>query len=64
MKARELVKWREANGHSQQSLADALGFSRRQIIRYEIGQQEIPKVLELALQAVPAREGGGRWPAK
>jgi len=64
MKAKDMQKWREEHGHSQASLAAALEISSRQIMRYEMGEQVIPKAIELAMRSVPDRKGGGRWPGK
>lgn len=68
MTPRELQRWRRENRHSLQSLADALGYEYRQIIRWEQGKVPVPKAVELALKsgAVPARDESkiGRWPKK
>lgn len=66
MTGKQLRKWREDHGHSQASLAKALGFSLRKYIRIETGVQPVPLVLELALSQVPERpmEERGRWPEK
>lgn len=50
---RELRK--ELN-YSQEGFANRLGVSRRIIQYYESGEMEIPKVVELAIQAITLEE--------
>lgn len=50
---RELRK--ELN-YSQEGFANRLGVSRRIIQYYEAGEMEIPKVVELAIQAITLEE--------
>lgn len=66
MRSKDLIEWRKAHHHSQQSLADELHLHVRQIIRYEMGDVRIPYPIELALRSVPARDPNkiGRWPKK
>ena len=52
----EFRDWRKRLGMTQIQAANALGMSRRSIIDYEHGQP-IPRVVELASQAVEASNG-------
>lgn len=58
MKAAELKALRLKLKHSQQTLADALGLSARQIIRYEMNKAEIPQTVVMALRSVNTRKRG------
>jgi transcriptional regulator with XRE-family HTH domain len=58
MKGEELRKWRLKLGYTQAQLAEVLGISMRQLIRYELneeGGKEIPDMLRLALRSVPSK---------
>jgi len=48
----EFKKLREAAGHTQASLAGAMGVHLRTVWRWELGETTIPKVVELALRYV------------
>jgi excisionase family DNA binding protein len=48
----EFKKMRESAGHTQASLADAMGVHLRTVWRWELGETIIPKVVELALRYV------------
>lgn len=54
MKPEELKRLREQRGYSQAALAEALGLGRRQIIRYEAGQSDIPVTVVMALKMLPS----------
>lgn len=41
-------RWMKAMGFSIAAAAEALGLSDRQIVYYRSGEQEIPKVVDLA----------------
>jgi len=55
MTAQELKRERIKRKHSQASIAQALGISLRQYIRYERVEAEIPEVVRLALKSVSSR---------
>jgi len=48
----EFKKLRQAAGHTQASLAEAMGVHLRTVWRWELGETIIPKVVELALRYV------------
>lgn len=48
----EFKKLREAAGHTQATLAEAMGVHLRTVWRWELGETIIPKVVELALRYV------------
>ncbi len=48
----EFKKLRETTGHTQASLAAAMGVHLRTVWRWELGETIIPKVVELALRYV------------
>lgn len=48
----EFKKLRESAGHTQASLASAMGVHLRTVWRWELGETIIPKVVELALRYV------------
>lgn len=50
MDRHEMVEWRKRVGMSQDNLAKALGYSRRQIIAMEAGEVPIRRVVALALE--------------
>ena len=52
MTAQELKHRREMLGHTQQSFAQLLGLARRTVQYYESGEHDIPRTVELALQAL------------
>ena len=66
MTPKQFAAWRKRMGYSYTDAADALGISRRQVIRYEKGEKPepgnpsgtvdvvIPRVLELACKAIEA----------
>jgi predicted transcriptional regulator len=54
MTAAELQKAIDRAGHSQSSAARELGISRRMLMYYLSGKYEIPRVIELAVKALPA----------
>lgn len=66
MTAKQLVEWRKKHHHSQATLAKALGVNVRQVIRWEMDESPISKVVEIAILNTPARpaEEAGRWPQK
>ncbi len=57
MTKEELKQWQKINGHTQQTLANALGVHRTAIARWETGAREIPSFLHLALRCLEL-EGG------
>jgi len=48
----ELKTKRQAIGLTQEQLAVAIGYTVRQINRYETGAAEIPKIAELAINSL------------
>jgi DNA-binding transcriptional regulator YiaG len=48
----EFKKLRESAGHTQLSLATAMGVHLRTVWRWELGETIIPKVVELAVRYV------------
>jgi transcriptional regulator with XRE-family HTH domain len=52
----ELKSRRETLGFTQTSLAEVVGISANTVSRYETGTMEIPKYMELALEALEARQ--------
>lgn len=56
----ELQKAIERAGHSQSSAAKELGISRRMLLYYLSGEHEIPRMLELAMKALPAPHKANR----
>ena len=56
MSARDFIIWRKKLKHTQATLAQCLGMSLRQIIRYERGETPIPDVVWMALRSVPSRK--------
>jgi DNA-binding XRE family transcriptional regulator len=56
----EFKMLREATGHTQASLANAMGVHLRTVWRWELGETIIPKVVELALRYVAERSERAR----
>jgi transcriptional regulator with XRE-family HTH domain len=52
MTAQQLRAWMRRYGYTLDALAAALDLSRRQLAYYRSGQQVIPRVVSLALQAL------------
>lgn len=52
MTPRQLKLWRKRHNLSQNQAADKLGCSRRSIQKWEAGETQIPKSIELAMEAV------------
>ena len=48
----EFKKSRQSVGHTQASLAKAIGVHLRTVWRWELGETIIPKVVELALRYI------------
>lgn len=53
----DLKRWRDARHLTQTDLADRLGVAMNTVYRWEMHQRKIPAYLELALEALDAREG-------
>ena len=49
MKAAEFKKIRKQLGYTQEGLAELLGYTRRMIINWEHGDNDVPKVVSLCL---------------
>ena len=47
---------RKRLGLTQEKLADRLGINRMTIIRYESGESEVPKSVEMAMKLIEAEE--------
>lgn len=58
MKPSDLIKWRKAQGYTQQKIADILGVAKNTVYRWEAGLREIPSFLHLTLKCVEKKEGG------
>lgn len=56
MNKEELKKRRERLGLTQSELAEILGFASNTVSGYETGRLEIPKFLDLVLEALEARK--------
>ncbi|MDQ3321899.1 MAG: helix-turn-helix domain-containing protein [Acidobacteriota bacterium] len=56
MEKSELKKRRERLGLTQTSFADTVGISANTVSRYETGTMIIPKYMDLALEALEARQ--------
>ena len=52
MKAEDFRQWREARSMTQRQLAELLDMTARQLQHYEAGDRRIPRVVELALEAL------------
>ena len=50
MKAQEFKKIRKQLGYTQEGLAEKLGYTRRMIINWEHGENDVPKVVSLCLR--------------
>jgi len=48
----EFKRLRESSGHTQASLALALGVHVRTVWRWELGETVIPKVVEVAVRCI------------
>jgi len=61
MTPRQLTNWRKRLGLSQAAAAKLMGISLRTYTRYERGEWPVPKLVELACEALTARgvENGG-----
>jgi transcriptional regulator with XRE-family HTH domain len=57
MTPEDLKTWRKQHGHTQQSLADALGVIKLTVGRWETGARHIPSFLHLALDALECKGG-------
>lgn len=55
MEKEDLKKRRERLGLTQTGLADILGFASNTVSGYETGRLEIPKYMDLVLEALEAR---------
>ena len=58
MTKQEFKKIRTDLGLSQEQLGKAFGRERRQIIRYEMGDMEIPPWVDLAFESLVRRHEG------
>ena len=56
MKGPELKIWRETNGFTQAALSEAIGISRQTISAWERSDDELPKVVVLALRYLASIE--------
>lgn len=56
MNKEELKKRRERLGLTQSELAEILGFASNTVSGYETGRLDIPKYLDLVLEALEARK--------
>ena len=52
----ELREWMIANGYSLSTLAGELGVHQRTVGRWRSGELPVPRMAELALQAVAPRQ--------
>jgi transcriptional regulator with XRE-family HTH domain len=50
--AQDFWEWRERLGLTQAQVAAALGRERRQIIKYELGDAPVPRIVALAMVAL------------
>ena len=56
----EFKKLRESIGYTQAKLSEEMGITIRTITRWENGEIEIPKVVELALRSIVKKETAKR----
>lgn len=56
MTAVQFRRWMAAMGYTAEKAADELGLSRRTVAYYRAGEQEIPRVVELACEALTNRK--------
>lgn len=56
MERNELKQRRERLGLTQVQLAETLGYASNTVSRYETGTLEIPKYMELVLEALEVRQ--------
>jgi transcriptional regulator with XRE-family HTH domain len=56
MDKEQLKKRRERLGLTQSELAEILGFASNTVSGYETGRLEVPKFMELVLEALDARQ--------
>ncbi len=56
MEKNELKKRRERLGLTQTSFAEAIGITANTVSRYETGSLEIPKHMDLVLEALEKRQ--------
>lgn len=59
MTGEELKTIRETKGYGQGDFADQLGVHRTTVLRWERGDLEIPKAVEIAAPLLPARAPSG-----
>ena len=57
MTSKDLKRWRELNGYTQEGLAKALGTYQATVARWETDGRRIPSFLHLALRCLEL-EGG------
>ena len=50
MKAEEFKKIRKELGYTQEQVAELLGYTRRMVINWERGDNDVPKVVNLCLR--------------
>lgn len=55
MNASDFKAWRDRHNLTQATLANRLGYGKRQIESYERGEADVPVVVELALQELSRR---------
>jgi len=56
----EFKKLRKSAGHTQASLSREMGIHIRTVTRWEIGEVDVPRVVELALRYIADRAKGKR----
>jgi len=56
----EFKKLRESIGYSKASLSKEMGIHLRTVTRWEIGEVDVPRVVELALRYIADRAKGKR----
>jgi len=60
MTKEEFKQLREYAGHTQASLSREMGIHLRTVTRWEIGEVDVPRVVELALRYIADRAKGKR----